>query len=179
MVAIKIIENFPENLMSFFVSPFPSEWLLITKIIFIVLFLLFIGLIIFFLLKSSWLKLRFLYDLIEFLTYQPFGVRKIERDWRRITTRLDIGLESEYKLAIIEADNMLNETLEMMGYKGESLGERLENLSAVTLSNIEEAKEAHQVRNNIIHDPNYKLSLDEARRILGIYEQALRDLQAF
>jgi len=88
-------------------------------------------------------------------------------------------LESEYKLAVIEADNMVNETLKRMGYGGESLGERLEKLTAATLSNIEEIKEAHQVRNNIIHDPNYRLSLDDARKVLSIFEKAFKDLEAF
>lgn len=173
------IENFPENLISFFISPSLTEWLLIIKIIFIVLSLLFICFIILALLGTSWLKFRFLYDLVEFLTYRPFGVRRMEKNWKKIVARIDTGLESEYKLAVIEADNMLNEILKKMGYGGESLGESLEKLTAATLPDIEGIREAHQVRNNIIHDPNYKLSLNEARRLLDIFEKAFKDLEAF
>jgi hypothetical protein len=173
------IENFPEYLISFFISPSFTEWLLIIKIIFIVLSLLFICFIIFALMKSSWLKFRFLYDAVELLTYRPFGVRKMEKNWKKITARIDTGLESEYKLAVIEADNMLNEILNKMGYGGESLGERLEKLTAATLPDIEGIREVHQVRNNIIHDPNYKLSLNETRRLLDIFEKAFKDLEAF
>lgn len=173
------IENFPENLISFFISPSFTEWLLIIKIIFIVLSLLFICFIIFALMKTSWLKFRFLYDAVELLTYRPFGVRKMEKNWKKITARIDTGLESEYKLAVIEADNMLNEILNKMGYGGESLGERLEKLTAATLPDIEGIREVHQVRNNIIHDPNYKLSLNETRRLLDIFEKAFKDLEAF
>jgi len=46
------------------------------------------------------------------------------------------------------------------------------------LPNLEEARAAHQTRNNIVHDPNYRLSLDEARKILAVYEKSLIDLQA-
>jgi hypothetical protein len=173
------IENFPENLISFFISPSFTEWLLIIKIIFIVLSLLFISFIIFALMKTSWLKFSFLYDAVELLTYRPFGVRKMEKNWKKITARIDTGLESEYKLAVIEADNMLNEILNKMGYGGESLGERLEKLTAATLPDIEGIREVHQVRNNIIHDPNYKLSLNETRRLLDIFEKAFKDLEAF
>jgi hypothetical protein len=173
-----IIENFPQNLMSFFIYPPESEWLLIVKIVFIVSFLFIIGFIIFALVKSSWLKFLILYDASEFLSFRPFGARKIEKDWRKIIIRLNTGLESEYKLAVIEADNMLNDTLKKMGYKGESPGERLEKLTSATLSNIEEVSAAHKVRNNIIHDPNFKLSLDEARKKLDIFEKAFRDLDA-
>jgi hypothetical protein len=66
-----------------------------------------------------------------------------------------------------------------MGYAGETLGERLKNLTSATLSNIEEIKATHQVRNNIVHDPDYRLSLDDTRAALAVFEQALRDLQAF
>ncbi|MDP2967548.1 MAG: hypothetical protein Q8N87_04040 [bacterium] len=173
------IENFPENLISFFISPSFTEWLLIIKIIFIVLSLLFICFIIFALMKTSWLKFRFLYDVVELLTYRPFGVRKMEKSWKKIAVRTDTGLESEYKLAVIEADNMLDEILKKMGYGGESLGERLEKLTAATLPDIEGIREVHQVRNNIIHDPNYKLSLNETRRLLDIFEKAFKDLEAF
>ncbi|PIP24399.1 MAG: hypothetical protein COS25_02855 [Candidatus Nealsonbacteria bacterium CG02_land_8_20_14_3_00_37_10] len=176
---MEIIENFPENLIAFLISPPLNEWLLMIRIIFIASSLLLIGSIIFALLRSSWFKLIFLYDAAEILTYRPFGVKRIEKEWRKITARLDTGLESEYKLAVIEADNMVNETLKRMGYGGESLGERLEKLTAATLSNIEEIKEAHQVRNNIIHDPNYRLSLDDARKVLSIFEKAFKDLEAF
>jgi len=173
------IENLPENLISFFISPSLTEWLLIIKIIFIVLSLLFICFIIFALMKTSWLKFSFLYDAVELLTYRPFGVRKMEKNWKKIAARIDTGLESEYKLAVIEADNMLNEILNKMGYGGESLGERLEKLTVATLPDIEGIREVHQVRNNIIHDPNYKLSLNETRRLLEIFEKAFKDLEAF
>ena len=87
-------------------------------------------------------------------------------------------MESEHKLAVIEADSMLDNILKRMGFGGESLGERLEKLTVASLPNIEDAKEAHKIRSNIIHDPAYKLSLDEAKRIIEIYEKALTDLQA-
>jgi len=175
----KIFENLPENLITFLLSPSPNEWLSTVRIIFIVLSALLVGVIIFTLFRCSWLKFIFLQDAAEILTYKPFGVRKIEKDWRKITSRLDTGMESEYKLAIIEADDMMSETLKRMGYGGESLGERLEKLTKATLSNIEEIKEAHQVRNNIVHDPNYRLSLEETRKALAIFEKAFRDLEAF
>jgi len=175
----EIIENLPQNLMSFLISPVWSEWLIITRIVFIAISLFLIGLIVFTLLKTSWLKYIFLQDAAEVLTYRPFGVRNIEKDWRKVASRLDTGSEPEYKLAVIEADNMMNEILKRMGYGGQSLGERLEKLTAATLPNIDGVKEAHKVRNNIVHDPNYKLSLEETRKTLSIFEKAFRDLEAF
>lgn len=168
-----------DTIIQFVISPTFDGWVSILRIVFIIISaLLLIGLIVF-LLTSSWLKHLILADTAEFLTYRPFGVRKIVKIWNKIMARLDTGLESEYKLAVIEADSMLDDILKRMGFAGETLSERLEKLTAATLPNIEEIKESHRIRNNIIHDPDYRISLDEARRVMGIYEQAFRDLQAF
>jgi len=173
------MENLTQTLISFFLSPSFSGWLFILKVVFIFIFLFFLVGIIFFLTRTSWLRYILLSDITEFLTFRPYGIRKIEKIWSRTKARLDRGLESEYKLAVIEADSMLDDILKRMGYSGETLGERLTKLTAATLPNIEDIKTAHQIRNNIIHDPDYRLSLDEARKVLDIYEKALRDLQAF
>ncbi len=165
--------------MPFISSPTFTGWLLALKVAFIVFSLFLLGVIIFSLLKCSWLKFILLFDIFEFFTWRPFGVRKIVRVWNKITVRLDTGLESEYKLAVIEADSMLDDILKRMGYAGETLKERLNNLTSATLPNIEEIKATHQVRNNIVHDPDYRLSLDDARAALTVFEQALKDLQAF
>lgn len=173
------MEELYENIISFLLFPSFSGWLFALKIVFIFITLFFIGSIIFFLIKSSWLNYIILYDVVEFLTYRPYGVRKIEKIWLKTKARLDTGLESEYKLAVIEADNMMDDILKRMGYGGETLGERLTKLTAATLSNIEQIKETHKMRNNIVHDPDYRLSSDEAKKFMAVYERAFRDLQAF
>jgi len=167
------------EIISWLISPSFSGWLLILKILFIVVALILLGFIIFALAKTSWLKRLWIWDLVEFFSFRPYGVRKVVKAWDKITARLETGLESEYKLAVIEADSILNDILKRMGFDGETLGERLERLTATTLPNLKQIWEAHKIRNNIVHDPNYRLALDEARRVLDIYEQALRDLQAF
>jgi len=167
-----------EKSIKFIVSPNFTGPLLILKIIFISFSLVLFLWLIFLLIRTSWLKFLFLEDIAEFLTYRPYGVRKIERAWRKIKASLETGLESEYKLAVLEADNILDDILKRMGFTGETLGEKLRNLTAAILPNIEEVKQAHQIRNNIIHDPAYKLSLEEAKKVLEIYEKALTDLQA-
>ncbi len=172
-------ENIFQNIIALIFYPEFSGWLLIVKIIFIALSLFLIIFIILALIKTSWLKYLFLYDLFEFITYRPFGLKKMEKVWRKIVARLDSGLESEYKLALIEGDNMLNDVLKEMAFSGESLGERLEKVTLSTLPNLPEVKQAHQVRNSIIHDPNYKLSADEAKKALLAFEKAFVDLGLF
>jgi hypothetical protein len=164
------------DIIQFLISPNFTGWLLVVKIIFIVLCSFFLFFILFILTKTTWLRRLFIWNLIEFLTYRPFGTKKIARQWLEIKKRLDTGLESEYKLSIIEADSILNENLEKMGYKGETTGERLKNLTDVVLPNLGDILEAHKIRNNIIHDPDYRLNLDVAQKLISDYEKTLIDL---
>jgi hypothetical protein len=58
---------------------------------------------------------------------------------------------NDWKLAIIEADIILDEALKRAGYGGASLGERLRSISPTQMQTIDDAWEAHKVRNQIAH----------------------------
>lgn len=59
---------------------------------------------------------------------------------------------NDWKLAIIEADIILDDILKRRGYAGASLGERLKSISPQHLASIEDAWEAHKIRNRIAHE---------------------------
>lgn len=166
------------TITQFIVSPHFSGWLLALKILFIAFSCIFLIFIFSGLLKTSWLKWRLLADLVEFFTYRPFGVKKLTKQWLAIAARLETGLESEYKLAVIEADSTFGDVLKAMGYGGETLGERLEKVTSAIVPNIEEVRQSHKIRNNIVHDPDYRLNLEETKKAITIYEKALIDLGA-
>jgi hypothetical protein len=71
---------------------------------------------------------------------------------------------------------MFDDILKQMGYTGESMGEKLKKVPKEVISNIDEVILAHKVRNNIVHDIDYKLSKDEAKKVLDIFERALNEL---
>jgi hypothetical protein len=58
---------------------------------------------------------------------------------------------NDWKLAIIEADIILDESLKEAGYGGTSLGERLRSISPTQLESLDDAWQAHKVRNQIAH----------------------------
>ena len=58
---------------------------------------------------------------------------------------------NDWKLAIIEADIILDDILKKQGYAGNSLGERLKSIAPSQLESLQDAWEAHKVRNNIAH----------------------------
>lgn len=59
---------------------------------------------------------------------------------------------NDWKLAIIEADVILDETLKEKGYAGASLGERLRSISPSQLNSLDDAWTAHKIRNQIAHE---------------------------
>jgi hypothetical protein len=97
-----------------------------------------------------------------------------KKKWQKITSRIHQDNPSQYKVAILEADKIVDDILKGMGYKGENMIERLDHPTAIHIENAEDLKKAHQVRNQIIHETNYQIDRKKAEEIIGIYENFLR-----
>jgi hypothetical protein len=69
-----------------------------------------------------------------------------------VLTHSDSDNPNDWKLAIIEADIILDDLLKQHGYAGNSLGERLKSVSPRQLNTLNDAWEAHKIRNRIAHD---------------------------
>jgi len=164
------------NIIDFFTSPI---FLFYLKIIFITIGAVLSFGIILILINTNWAKFRFLEGWTEFLIYRPFGVNRTFKQWVKISKRLEPGKAEDYKMSLIEADSLLDDVLKRMGFKGENMKERLEQIDAKTLPDIESIKKVNKLRNSIVYDSDYDLSLDKAKETLRIYEKAFRDLELF
>ena len=101
--------------------------------------------------------------------------RRSVKAWKQIKKRFDIGDDSNLKLAIIEADKILDELLKISGYQGETMADRLKQLTTAQLSNINEIWEVHKLRNSIVHEPNFQISRGEAWNAIEIYKKAFKE----
>jgi hypothetical protein len=99
---------------------------------------------------------------------------KLRAKWAKVRVKLDSKNESDYKVAIIEADNIIDDLLARMNYKGENMGERLDNITPGQIENIEDLRTAHETRNRIIHDENFVLTKVEAKKTFEYYEDFLK-----
>ena len=160
----------------FISSPIIQEVLLPIKIVFILFTIFFFVAVIYFYTNSSYIQAHFLQDTMEFISWQPYGLRQINKRWQQITDMIGVGNESEYKLAIIEADDLLYKTLEDNGYVGESFEELLDSAQKKILPGLEDILSAHEIRNAIVYDTDYKLSIEMAKKILADYEKAIKNL---
>lgn len=97
--------------------------------------------------------------------------------WDRIKGRLESGQQSEYKIAIIEADDLIDDLIRRMNYKGENFGERLANIKPGQIENLEDLKSAHLERNKIIHDGKLEITKEQAEQIMSAYEEFLRSFE--
>lgn len=97
--------------------------------------------------------------------------------WSRILEHLEAGNPSDWRVAIIEADNILYELLEAGGYEGDTLGEMLTNANVSPFRTLERAWEAHKIRNQIAHEGDFEFTAREARRVIGLYEAVFREFR--
>ncbi len=98
--------------------------------------------------------------------------------WAEITRHLDGENPIEWKMAIIEADALLDDIMKGIGYKGDTLAERLKSVEPSDFDNLQNVWAAHKIRNRLVHEPGkVKLSRNEAKSAVGKYEKALKELK--
>lgn len=99
------------------------------------------------------------------------GGSKNER-WGKVLSYLFSQHASDWKLAIIEADSMLEQLMTQMGFKGETLGDKLKSANQENFKQLTTAWEVHTIRNKIAHEGlAFEISQHEAKRIIALYEQ--------
>lgn len=95
--------------------------------------------------------------------------------WIAVLQYLNSQNEGDWKLAILEADTMLYDLLEQIGFKGDDLGEKLKNADQESFKNLSIAWEVHTIRNRIAHEgTNFPLPIREAKRVIALYEEIFR-----
>lgn len=96
--------------------------------------------------------------------------------WVRIVNHLNSDNESDWRLAILEADLILEEMLQSMGYQGDTIADKLKGVERSDFNSIDAAWEGHKVRNQIAHEGgDFRLSNREARRVVSLFEQVFKE----
>lgn len=98
--------------------------------------------------------------------------------WDRVRAHGASDNPNDWRLAIIEADIMLDELVSRMGYTGTTLGDKLKEVSRGDFKSIDAAWEAHRTRNQIAHEgSDFILTQREAKRILDLYERVFAEFR--
>ncbi|MEK7658550.1 MAG: hypothetical protein AAB352_01635 [Patescibacteria group bacterium] len=165
-----------KDFIYFISNPSIQDMLFPVKLVFVSFAMFFLAAVVYFMMNSSWLKFKFLEDVTEFFSWQAYGLKEISRRWSKIQKRMDIGAESEYKLAIIEADDFLAEMLGDRDFTGKTPDDLIKNAGSIIVPNMEKVLEARKIRNSIVYDPDFKIDQNQAKNILVIYEAAIKNV---
>ena len=83
---------------------------------------------------------------------------------------------NDWKLAIIEADIILDGLMKERGYEGATLGDRLRSISPNQLRSLQDAWEAHKTRNMIAHEgPDFVLTKRMAEETIVRYKRVFAE----
>jgi len=109
--------------------------------------------------------------------YSPVDVVDTEvgqqqTQWEIIVNHANSSNSAEWKIAIIEADNILDNILKEVGYEGDTLADRLK--AAGDGEAIQDAWDAHKVRNAIAHEGEVELTQRETKRVIALYENVFK-----
>ena len=97
--------------------------------------------------------------------------------WSEIEKLMEVKKEMNYKLAVIEADKLLDEALKQMFFPGGTTFDRLK-FATYKFQKLKETWWAHKVRNEVVHNVSYALRHNEAQKVLELFNKALRTLGA-
>lgn len=103
-------------------------------------------------------------------------IPKTQLRWNRVEEQANSDSEQNWRLAILEADIMLNELLDLRGYKGATMADKMKQVDRAGFNTIDNAWEAHKIRNQIAHEGSaHHLNAREARRVMNLYASVFKE----
>lgn len=97
---------------------------------------------------------------------------QVEKRWVDIKSHFQSKNPTDWRMAIIDADTMLESLINSLGYIAPTLGEKLKLINSLNFPSIDAAWRVHKLRNTLAHQgTNYNLSEREAYQAFKTYEQ--------
>lgn len=115
------------------------------------------------------------------LLYPPVvavETKQINPKWQRVIDHVESTNENDWRLSILEADILLDDLLDTLGLPGDTMGDKLKAVNKGDFQTIDNAWEAHKVRNQIAHEgSDFVLTQREARRIVELYRAVFEEFK--
>lgn len=105
--------------------------------------------------------------------FTVFSAEELTKMWHDIE-------ELDPKMAVIEADKLVDTVLKRAGVKGVSLGERLRGVQKLVSRQVyNDMWEAHKIRNRLVHEFAHGIEARESAGSIWKMKKFLTDLGAF
>lgn len=108
---------------------------------------------------------------------QPARAKKeITNEWEEVQKLMQSENTSDWNMAILRADTLLDDVLQYLGHEGATVGERLARVDPTAVPSVERIRSAHRLRNAIAHDPSIPHTKETVDYALKAYEVAFREM---
>lgn len=109
---------------------------------------------------------------------KPITLRKeiYRSKWFDVLNKFDMNIPNAKKIALIEADNLIDLILKDLNIQGKTMADRLSKIHPESLESLKNIWEAHHLRNDIEQNPDFDLSEEEAKKYLSYYEEFLKEI---
>ncbi len=109
--------------------------------------------------------------------WEALNRQKFTATWKEIEGLAKQGSAAGRKLAVIEADKLLDHALKGVGFPGETMADRLK-VAQYQHPKIKDVWTAHKWRNQLVHEQDFHLNERQTQEALRAFEAVLRSLRA-
>ncbi len=124
-----------------------------------------------------WLIVAKVRNFIFSLRFERSDREAMRRRWAEIEQMSHGSGEMSRKMAVLEADKLLDQALKALAMAGNTLGERL-RFAQYKYPDLRDVWWAHRVRNQLVHEASYHLDAGLAAKAVRAYRRALRRIGA-
>jgi hypothetical protein len=104
------------------------------------------------------------------------GEAALAKRWESVKEHINTDNPNDWRQAIIDADIILDDLLTRLGYRGESIGEKLKRAHKGDFVTLDDAWEAHKVRNQIAHEgTHFEINQHQAKRTIEHYRRVFEE----
>lgn len=105
-------------------------------------------------------------------------LKKVEilEKWKQIRNKYDDGSLDSAKVAVIQADALIDTILKGAGLEGQHMADRLMNIEKDELKSLDDIWTSHKIRNNVVHTEGFELSREMSDKAMRGYERFLKEL---
>lgn len=101
---------------------------------------------------------------------------EVWESWKGIQELLASPNPSDWNMAVLRADALLDEVLRRMGHEGDTIADRLKIVSPIQVPSLDRLWEAHRLRNVIAHEPLEQRPRDTISYAIRSFEEGLIEL---
>ncbi|MCK5021991.1 MAG: hypothetical protein KAR54_01970 [Candidatus Pacebacteria bacterium] len=119
-----------------------------------------------------------IFDTVITSKFDLDGVEMKNERWEKILEYVNSDSPAEWRLAVLDADVILDEMLIKSGYHGDTIGEKLKSIERSDFETIDSAWEAHKIRNEIAHrGSDTILTQRTAKKAIESFRQVFKEFE--